>query len=115
MSDNDRGDSGLGFLSGLVLGGFVGAILAIVLTPQSGEETRDYLRGKAHEAKGKALDLAYDLKDRAASVADDLREQADDLVKKGRDLADSTRSQVSDAIESGRKAARNKIDELKND
>jgi gas vesicle protein len=115
MSDNDRGDSGLGFLSGLVIGGFAGAVLALVLAPQTGEETRDYLRGKAHEAKGKALDMAYDIKDHAASVAEDLRTQADELVRKGRDLADSTRSQVSDAIESGRKAARSKIDELKND
>ena len=115
MSDNDHGDSGLGFLSGLVIGGFVGAVLALVLAPQSGEETRDYLRAKAHEAKGKALDMAYDLKDHAATVADDLRTQADELARRGRDLADATRAQVSDAIESGRKAARGKIDELNQD
>ena len=41
MSNDNRHDSGMGFFSGLVLGGLVGAVVAVVLAPQSGEETRD--------------------------------------------------------------------------
>ena len=57
--DNDNSNSGVGFLSGLVIGAFAGAVLALVLAPQTGEETRELL-GKAQEAKGKALDMASD-------------------------------------------------------
>jgi gas vesicle protein len=42
-------DSG-GFLAGLFTGALVGASLAMVLAPASGDETRDLLRAKAHAA-----------------------------------------------------------------
>ncbi len=38
------------FLAGLFTGALVGASLAMVLAPASGDETRDRLRAKAHEA-----------------------------------------------------------------
>ena len=110
MDNRDR-DSGFGFFSGLLIGSIVGATLAIVLAPQSGEDTRDLLRGKAHEAKNRALDLAYDVRDRAASVADDLRAQADQLSQMGRETYDGLRSKLNDAVDAGRKAAQSQIDE----
>ena len=42
MSDNSN-DLGA-FLAGFVIGGLVGAATAIILTPQSGEETRSIWR-----------------------------------------------------------------------
>jgi gas vesicle protein len=112
MDRGDNRDSGFGFLSGLIIGGLFGAVLAIVLAPQSGEETRDLIRGKAHEAKNKALDLAYDMKDRAATMADDLRAQADQLTQMSRQAYDSALAKLNDAVDTGRKAAQSKIDEM---
>ena len=40
------------FLMGLVLGIFIGAAVAIVLTPSSGEENRARLADKAQQARG---------------------------------------------------------------
>ena len=111
MDKDDNRDSGAGFLSGLVIGGIVGAALAIVLAPQSGEETRDFIRGKAHEAKNRALDLAYDVKDRAVSMADELRSQADQLSQMSRQAYDSARSRFNDAVDAGRQAAQQQTDE----
>ncbi len=48
-----------GFLAGLFTGALVGASLAMVLAPASGEETRDLLRAKAKEASERAA-LARD-------------------------------------------------------
>lgn len=110
--EQDRNGSGLSFVSGLIIGGLIGAIVAIVLAPQSGEETRDLIRGKAHELKGKAMDLASDLRDRASDLADDLRSSADELARRGRETIDTVRTQFNDAVESGKKAARAKREEF---
>jgi gas vesicle protein len=115
MDRNDGSDSGFGFFSGLIIGGMVGALVAIVLAPASGEETRDYLRGKAHEAKHRALDLAYDVKDRAAEVAGDLRQQADQLTRMSRQAYESTKAKINDAVDAGRRAAQSKIDDLESE
>ena len=39
------------FFAGLVMGGLVGASLALLLAPQSGEATRDRIRDKSLELK----------------------------------------------------------------
>ncbi|MBD5634914.1 MAG: YtxH domain-containing protein [Candidatus Eremiobacteraeota bacterium] len=44
------------FIAGLFTGALVGASLAMVLAPASGEETRDLLRAKAREASERAAD-----------------------------------------------------------
>jgi gas vesicle protein len=46
--------SGAEFFAGLVIGGLVGATLALLLAPQSGEETRAQIRDKSIEVKGRA-------------------------------------------------------------
>lgn len=114
MSNNSHSDSGMGFFSGFLLGGLVGAVVAVVLAPQSGEETRDLIRGKAHEVKGKAMDMASDLKDRAADLADDLRAQADELSKRGRETLENVRNQFSDAVDIGKRAAQSKMQDFDN-
>jgi gas vesicle protein len=42
------------FIAGLFTGALVGASLAMILAPASGEETRDLLRAKAQEASDRA-------------------------------------------------------------
>ena len=47
------------FLGGVICGAFVGAAAGIFLAPQSGEETREYLRGRLDEIRAEALE-AYE-------------------------------------------------------
>jgi gas vesicle protein len=47
MSDNSN-DLGA-FLAGFVIGGLVGAATALILTPQSGQETRSIIADKSNE------------------------------------------------------------------
>ena len=54
MSDNNN-EFGA-FMSGLLLGGIAGAITALLLAPQSGEETRKVILDKSLELKDKALE-----------------------------------------------------------
>ena len=48
MADNDS-DFGA-FFTGLVVGGLVGAAVALMLAPQSGEETRAQIRQRSIES-----------------------------------------------------------------
>ena len=53
MSSQNNGAS---FFAGLVIGGLVGASLALLLTPQSGAETRGQIRDKGVELKEGAVE-----------------------------------------------------------
>ncbi len=75
---DDRID-GVGFVFGLLVGALVGASIAVILAPQSGAETRETLRSKAHEVKGKAQELVSELKD-----------DAGEWVEKGRQVIGKT-------------------------
>ncbi len=87
MSD-DNGSSKLGFfLAGLG----IGAILALLFAPKSGKETRDYLTQKAAEGK-----------DYMTAKGRELREQAEELMDKGKNLLSKERERVAAAIEAGR-------------
>jgi gas vesicle protein len=47
-------DSSAGFFSGLIVGGMVGAFVALLYAPQPGPETRKVVKEKALEIKEKA-------------------------------------------------------------
>jgi gas vesicle protein len=90
MDDN----KGMSFLVGFLAGAIVGAAIAVLLTPTTGEENRRIIKEKAYEpakakiadftssAKTKAQDLADGIKDKAYEVAKDLKDRAGDLSDK---------------------------------
>lgn len=92
---------GAGFVTGFLLGGLVGAAVALVLTPRSGEETRDTLRDKGIE-----------LRVRAEEVAARAREEADELLARGRAAFEEQKARVQEAIEEGKDAAAMKKAEM---
>ena len=50
MSDRENSESSFGaFLAGFIIGGLVGAAVALVLAPQSGEDTRTQLAERSAE------------------------------------------------------------------
>jgi gas vesicle protein len=90
---DERG--GPGFVTGLAIGALAGAALAMVLAPQSGEDTRDLLVAKAREAGERARDTADDANDllaRGRRVVAEARARIDDAVAEGKDAADHQRS-----------------------
>jgi gas vesicle protein len=78
-----------------VAGVGIGAAIALLFAPQSGEETRKQIAEKAHEGK-----------DYVASKGREIRKQAEDLVDQGKDLVNKQKSRLADVLESGKQAAR---------
>lgn len=88
MADRD-GDLGA-FLGGLIVGGLIGAAVALLLAPQRGEETREMM-----------LQGGIELKQRAEQVAADLRGRA-------QEVAEESKGRINDAVDAARQAARRK-------
>ena len=88
------------FMAGLVLGALGGATLAMVLAPQTGEETRDVLLAKAREAGERARDTAAD---------------ATDLLARGRDIVADAKMRIDAAVIEGKDAAARQRDTLEHE
>ena len=77
MSDNSVGSKVSVFLVGLGIGALVGILFA----PKSGDETREYLTGKADEGREYAQKKARELRERAEDL--DRTQQRDHVAAEG--------------------------------
>jgi gas vesicle protein len=95
-------------LTGLLIGGLAGTITALLLAPQSGEETRRQIREKGIELRDRTAELVEDTMAQVRSSADRLglegREKYKELKQQGQDLAVEQLDRVSDAAQAGKKA-----------
>jgi gas vesicle protein len=89
MDDSNGGAKFSFFLAGLG----IGAALALLFAPRSGEETRQMIRGKADQGR-----------DYVTGRSRELREQAEELVEKAKDLVTQQKEQLSAALEAGKQA-----------
>ena len=102
MSEN-RGDAA-GYLGWFFLGALVGAGVAFILAPKTGEETRELLKEKGSEwAK------------RAQEVAADIQVRAGDLFDGGRELVEEQTERLASAFEAGRRAMKEEIGKGRHD
>lgn len=68
MSSDSLHGSVRPFAAGLLLGALIGAGVALMLAPQSGEDTRRLLRRRAKKLAADAQDRFDDIKDRIREV-----------------------------------------------
>jgi gas vesicle protein len=94
-------------VTGLLIGGLIGAATALLMAPRSGEETRTEIRNKALEYRDRTKDVLNETVSQAKSKAHDLKdgvmEKADELRHRGKEVADEQLERVSHAAEAGRK------------
>jgi gas vesicle protein len=79
MSKQDEAAS---FVTGFLIGGLVGAATALLLAPQSGEDTRTQIREKSIQLKERAEVTYADLHDKIDASTKDLRARVEDLSSK---------------------------------
>jgi gas vesicle protein len=84
--------SGSMFLS-FLLGGVVGAGLALLLAPQSGSETRQKIK-----------DMAEDVRDKTSEYVDQTKHKVTSYVDKGKDYYDEKKTLLKSAVDAGRDA-----------
>jgi gas vesicle protein len=90
---NERRGGGFGwFLFGFLLGGLVGAAVALIYTPESGEEMQERLR-----------EGGIDLRGRVEEIAEKARERLEELREQAREQMGQMREQF-EQMQAGRKA-----------
>ena len=89
MSEDNGGSHVAAFLAGLG----IGAVVALLLAPRSGKETRDMIVQKAEEGR-----------DYVKTKSDEIRKQAEDAVEKGKDMVNKQKDLLSAALEAGKQA-----------
>lgn len=88
----ENGGSKIGyFLAGMG----IGALIALLFAPRSGEETRAYLRDRVEEGV-----------DEAKRRSRELRERAGEYAEKGKEILERQRGSVEAALDAGKQAYR---------
>ena len=74
------------FIAGFIVGGTVGAIIGILLAPQSGEETRGAIGNKTKEAYDKAQGAVKEIQAKADDVVSEMQKKGEEIIAKIQDL-----------------------------
>jgi gas vesicle protein len=104
-----RESAGVGpFLIGLAFG----AGVALLLAPQSGEETRRAVARRARRAQEVAQDFVEDVSGTVADKFQEVRATVEERIEATLDAVDDKKRRVSNAFHAGRAAAREARGEL---
>jgi gas vesicle protein len=79
------------FLIGFIIGGLTGAAISLLMAPQSGEDTRVFLKDRAIELREKAQETAQVTAEQVGSTASDVRSRAEEIASKARLSAEELR------------------------
>jgi gas vesicle protein len=85
MADRNGGGE---FFAGLVIGGLAGAAVALLMAPQSGEETRAQIRDASVELKDRADTTIAEARTKAEAITADARRRAEEITVEARTRAD---------------------------
>jgi len=81
-------------VTGMMIGGLVGAVIALLYAPSSGEETRARMSGKAIELRDRAMENVKDTVSQTESKARELKEialdRAAELRQRAKTIANET-------------------------
>jgi gas vesicle protein len=93
MNQQDSGFSTGNVLLSFFIGGLIGAGVALLIAPKTGEETRRMIKELTEDAKEKAEDYVGQVKSKATTY-----------VEKGKDFIEKERSVITKAVEAGKEA-----------
>ena len=98
----ERSEPGVG---AFVLGIAVGAGLALLFAPRTGEETRRDLQRRARKVGDQAQDLVAEVSDTVTQRLNDARLSVEHRIDSARQAVEIKRRQVTNAVGAGRAAA----------
>lgn len=111
---SEKNDFGA-FLIGFIVGGLTGAAVSLLFAPQSGEDTRAFIKDKAIELRDRSSEVYEDVrlkaedtwketKQKAGEWSQAAKEKTEELLEKGEKALDDSREKIADAIKPKEKA-----------
>jgi gas vesicle protein len=85
---------GLGFFFGVVAGALVGAGLATILTPVSGDQARTRTAEKAPEMWHRREELAREARDKAREISGSVRSRLEEALESSREAAQEAQQEA---------------------
>jgi len=98
----ERSEPGIG---SFILGLAVGAGIALLFAPRSGEETRRDLQKRAKRVGDQAQDFVSEMTDSVSQTISSAKEKVENRIDSTRQAVELKKRQVSDAVDAGRAAA----------
>jgi gas vesicle protein len=98
MNDEARAVAGA-----FLLGGLIGAGIALLYAPKSGRETRKDISRAARRVKKDAVELVEDTIQSVDEFVGNVKDRASDIIDMGVDLSDSAKKEVVKSLEYGQK------------
>jgi gas vesicle protein len=109
---SDKSGEFSAFVAGFLIGGLVGAATALLMAPQSGEETRAIIQEKSIELKDMATTTAEDAIARAEAAAAEARAYAEDLRVKAEEAIANIQKAQDEAVDEIEDAAEEVVEEI---
>jgi gas vesicle protein len=101
--ENIMSDNGKTIAGAFLLGGLIGAGLALLYAPKSGRETRKDISKAARRVKRDAVELVEDTIQNVDEFVGTVKDQASDIIERGVELSDSAKKEVIKSLEYGQK------------
>jgi gas vesicle protein len=101
MAEENKGFAGSAVALSFILGGLVGAALAVLYAPWEGAQAREKLKELADEVKGKSGHLSEDWKEKATT-----------FLEKGKEFVEQKKGILSSAFDAGKEAMKKEKEEL---
>jgi gas vesicle protein len=70
-------------LSGFIVSGLIGAVVALLMAPQSGNQLRALIRDKSSDISGRMMSSLEETRSRAEDMAQLAMDRAEGLIRRG--------------------------------
>jgi gas vesicle protein len=102
MANSNENSYSKGLAAGIIIGGAVGAVLALLFAPKSGKELRQDIAERSGEVYDKASDFAVEQSRKMGEYVNEGKVRADELVRTARQQAGSLLSEAEHLMNDAR-------------
>jgi gas vesicle protein len=103
MSEHRNGSYGC-VGTAFLIGSAIGAAVALLFAPRSGEETREEIRKFYDRSRSRMGELQEDVAERIARLVDEIQEKTNELLASGKAMAEERKRDLQEAIAIAKRA-----------
>ena len=99
-----KNDDAVKVAAAFLIGGAIGAAVALLYAPQAGRETRKDIQRTARLIRNEAADLVEDTIERVDDFVDETKDRVSEIIGRGVELSSAAKKEIIKTLEQGQKA-----------